>query len=180
MLIVFFVASLILLLLVFPFKARLMGHFNLIEMKGFYSFKAWRIKLLCGRAYLDKNNKLIIENTNNAIKDKYKDDFTKKFSLQILTKINVKKVELFFTEGFKENSFSSAIVCGSASVIVNTIYSYLTQKYEDVRLFEDITPTFGKDSFELTFDFVVSISLFEIFKSLIESKILMLKENKEQ
>ena len=96
MLIVFFVASLILLLLVFPFKARLMGHFNLIEIKGFYSFKIWRIKLLCGRGYLDEKNKLVIENTNNAIKDRYKDEFMKKLSVKLLTEIDVKKVELFF------------------------------------------------------------------------------------
>lgn len=179
MLIVFFVATLILLLLVFPFKGRLMGHFNLIEMKGFYSFKVWRIKLLCGRVYLDEKNKLVIENTNNAIKDRYKDEFMKKLSAKLLTEIDVKKVELFFTGGFKENSFSSAMVCGGASMLVSTIYSYLTQKYEDVRLFEDITPTFEKDSLELTFDFVISISLYQIIKSLVSSKILILKESKE-
>ena len=156
-----------------------MGHFNLIEMKGFYSFKVWRIKILCGRIYLNSDGKLKVENTNNAIKDRYKDALMKKFSLTIMKLIEVKKVELFFSGGFKDNSFTSAIVCGSAKMIVNTIYGYLSQNYEDVKLFEDIKPTFGSDSFELTFDFVASVSIFQIIRALIKSKKLILKENKE-
>ena len=70
------------------------------------------------------------------------------------------------------------MVCGSAEMIVKTLYSYLSQNYEDVKLYEDITPTFANDSLELTFDFVASISLFQIIKAFFESKILVLKENK--
>lgn len=176
MLIVFFVSSLILLMLTFPFKSRLMGHFNLIEKKGFYSFKAWRIKLLCGRVYIDGNGELKIENTQNAIKDKYKDAYMKRLSLELLKALDVKKVELFFSGGFEKNSFSSAMLCGSASVFVNLIYSFLSQRYENVRLFEDVNPTFNKNSLELTFDFVVSISLLQILISMVRAKIEQKRE----
>lgn len=177
-LIVFFIVSLVLMLFVFPFKARLMGHFNLFEKKGFYSFKAWRIKLLCGKVYLDGNNQLKVENTNNALKGSYQDEFMKRLGLEILKEMDVKKVELFFSGGFKDNSFSSAIICGGARFIVDIIYSFLSQKYEKVRLIEDISPEFYNDTIELTFDFVVAISIFQILKSLIIAKLNIHKERK--
>ena len=177
MLIVFFIISLIVLLFVFPFKLRLMGHINLIEKKGYYSFKAWRIKLICGMIWYDEiEKKLKIKNVNNIIKNKYKDEELKLFTLNILKTIDVKKVELFFSGGFNNNSFSSAMVCGGARLIVDCIYSFLSQNYDDVKLFEDIVPTFNNDSFELTFDFVASISIYQIIWSSIKSKIKVLKE----
>ena len=106
MLIVFFVANLIVLFFVFPFKVRLMSHFNLIEKKGFYSFKFWRINLLCGMIFVDENNKVNIENINNKFKDSYKEYYMKSFSMNLLKALTVKKVELFFSGGIKENSFN--------------------------------------------------------------------------
>ncbi len=176
MLIVFFVCLLLLMLLFFPFKMRLMAHFNLIEMKGFYSFKAWRIKILCGKVYRDAENKFVIENTDNMVKNRYKDKVTQKFSLLMLKLIDVKKVELFFTGGFKENSFSSALVCSAASLFVDVTYAYLSNKYISVKLIEDVKPTFDEDNFELTFDFVAAVSIFNVIKSAIKAKLEVRKE----
>ena len=171
LLIVFFVLSLVLLILIFPFKSRLMCHFDLVDKKGFYSFKAWRIKILCGRIYLDENDELKIENKQNAIKDRYKDAYMKRFALNILKNLEVKKVELFFKGGIKKDSFSSAMLCGGVKSLVNIIYANLSQKFENVRLFEDISPVFSEDYFELTFDFVAVFSILQIICALIIAKV---------
>ncbi len=175
MLIVFFVLFL-LLLLVLPFKSRIMGHLNLTDKKGFYSFKIWKVKILCGRVYFNDENKLIIENTNNVIKNKYKDKLMQKFARQVMSEIEVKKVELFFTGGFKQNSFSSAMICASARLLMDLIYSYLSQNFFNVKLYEDIEPLFDEDLLELTFDFVATISIFKFIKSLIIAKLKLNKE----
>ena len=65
-----------------------------------------------------------------------------------------------------ENSFSSAMICGSMSSLIQSIYSYLSQKYYSVKLYEDIDAKFGEDSLEVTLDIVVSISLILILKIL--------------
>jgi len=178
LLIVFFVVVLLLLVICFPFKTRIMGHLNILEKKGFYSFKVWRIKLLCGMVWLDENNKLKIENTNNAIKDRYKDELTKKMVGQLMKLIEVKKVKLFFSGGFRQNSFSSALLCASAKMITDMFYSYLSQQYFDVKLYEDILPTFERDSFELTFDFVAQLSLLKIIKAFLKAKLMLNREVK--
>lgn len=176
-LIVFFIVSLLFLILIFPFKARFMGHFNLIEKKGFYSFKIWRIKILCGRIFVNNENKIQIENMNNKLKGGYENNFMKEWGKKLLKVVAVKKVELFFNGGIKQNSFSSAILCGSANLLISLLYSFLSQTYENVKLYEDVTPTFDNNSLELTFDFVVEVSILQIITSLIKTKI---KNRKEQ
>ena len=49
LLIVFFVICFLMMVVFFPFKTRLMGHLNLIDLKCYYSLKAWMIKLLSGK-----------------------------------------------------------------------------------------------------------------------------------
>lgn len=177
LLIVFFVLILLLMVLIFPIKSRCMAHFNLLEKKGFYSIKIFVFKILCGMVYI-KNGKLFADNVSNALFDSYSSPFMKKFIAELMAKMDVKKMEVFFTGGFKENSFSSAILCGGLSSAVHTFYSYLSQKYEGVKLYEDIKPTFGKDNLELTFDIVISISLFQIIMAVFAAAIKNRKERR--
>lgn len=179
LLIVFFIAVLILMLTFFPFKVRSMIHLNLIERKCFYCFKFWRIKFLCGRAQIDNSLGLKIENSNNLISGKLNQTFTKNLASELLKQIDVKKIELFFTGGFVDDSYSSAIMCGTVNAFVQSVYSILSQKYKNVRMYEDVTPTFYETNFELTGDVVIKISLFQIFVSLIKASKIKNKELEE-
>ena len=181
MLIVFFVVLLLILIIILPFKIRLMAHFNLLELKGYYCFKFLCFKFLNGRI-ISKDGELIMENSVNIMSKGNNKEFMKQAGLEMMSNIDVKKVELYFTGGLVENSFSSAIICGSVSSFVETIYSYFSQKYDCVKLYKDIVPTFNDDNLELTFDIVIGLSLFGIAKSLIlaQIKTKKLKENKNE
>ena len=167
-LIVFFIASFVLMILVFPFKTRIMAHINFLEYKCFYSAKIWIIKILCGKASIE-NEEVKIENENTIFSGKYDKNF-KTTAFEILKRINVKKVELFFTGGFSENSFSSAIMCGSVLSFVETLYAHLSMTYDDVKMYKDIEPTFKEDNLELTLDFVASISVIQLIVAVIKAK----------
>lgn len=132
--------------------------------------------MLCGRIFVDRNGKIKIENTQNAIKDRYKDEFSQKLFLKIMSEIDVKKVEIYVSSGFKNNSFSSAMLSSIFDITVKMIYAYLSQKYDLVDLYNDVEPSFSQNKFELTFDFVCNISICRIIKSLIKSKIEFNKE----
>ena len=177
MLIVFFIVTFLLMIVVFPFKIRLMSHFNLINLKGFYCFKFWRIKLLCGKILIDENNKIEIKNSNNIFDSGYDKEFVKKLSSEFLDRMSVKKFEIFFTGGLVDDSYTSAILCGAVSSFVQSLYSYLSQKYDSVQLYEDVSATFNETNMELTFDIVVSISFLQIILSLLKVKKLKKKEN---
>lgn len=168
LLIVFLCLSLVFLLLVFPFKTRMMGHVNLLEMKCYYSVKSWIIKLICGKIEV-ANGKLEMTNEETFLSGSYDNEYVKKIFDELLTRLDVKKVEIFFTGGFKENSYYSAIVCGFVVSVVESLYGYLSLKFDDVSMYKDIKPTFEEDNLELTVDLVVSFSIFGILKSLINA-----------
>lgn len=181
LLIVFFIICLFFLIILFPFKTRMMGHINLVEMKCYYSIKSWILKLLCGKIYIE-NGKLEMLNEDTLLSKNYNKKFMKIMTNEVLSKIDVKKVEIFFTGGFKENSFSSAIMCGTVLSLVQTLFGYLSLKFDDVKMYEDIDTTFDETSLELTLDVVVSISLFKLVICFLNSgnKIKKLKEIKNE
>lgn len=177
MLIVFFIALLLLMFLLFPFKARMSMHINLLEYKAFYCFKIWRLKFLCGMAELE-SGKVVVQNANNMFSKEIDKEFAKEMAKEMLSRIDIKKMEIFFTGGFEENSYASALVCGSVTSLVRLAYSVLSQQYEDVKLYEDIVPTFSDSNLELTFDIVVSLSVFQVVMSLFKSKLKINKMEK--
>ena len=181
MLIVFFVLLLMVLLTILPFKVRLMAHFNILELRGYYCFKILFIKFLNGRI-ISENGELVMENSVNFMDKSNNKLFMKNLGTEIISNISVKKVEIYFTGGLSDNSFSSAILCGSVSSFVETIYSYFSQRYDCVKLYKDILPTFNESNLELTFDMVVGLSLFGIAKSLILAQIKTknVKESKNE
>lgn len=169
LLIVFFIITVIIMAMAFPFKTRMMFHTNLLDAKGFYSFKIMKIKLLTGRFYIDNNNGFTVENSADLLSENFNKPFVKNLSKEILKRLDVRKVEMFFTGGFKENSYYSAIMCGLVSSIIQTIYSVLYEKYNDVKLYEDVDVTFNDDNIDFTFDIVIKISLIAILKSILRA-----------
>ena len=167
-LIVFFVISLLLLILVHPFKIRFMLHFNLFDFKGFYSVKIFGIRLLTGMVYR-KDGKIVVQNSADIFSGNMSKPFVKHFISELIKRLNINKVEIFFVGGVKNNSFSSAMICGGVSSLVQTLYSVLSQKYDKVRLYHDVSASYAKDKLELTFDIVTSISLLSIIISIIRA-----------
>lgn len=168
LLIVFFTIILFLLIIVLPIKTRFMAHFNLLAMKGFYSIKVLFFRILCGKIYIE-GGKVKVSNLADAISGSYTSPFMQAFAKKLLSKLDIKKMEIFFTGGFAENSFSSAMVCGSVSSMVRTLYSVLSQRYENVKLYENVSTTFGENNLELTFDIVITLSIFQIISSAVSA-----------
>ena len=153
----------------FPFKTRLMTHINLLETKGFYSFKVMKIKLLTGRFYLDGESGFQVENSNDLVSQNYNKPFVKELTKEFAQRIDVKKVEMFFSGGLKNDAFSSAIICGAVSSAIQSIYSYLSEKFDNVKLYEDVDAVFDENNLEVTTDIVISISLFSILISIFKA-----------
>lgn len=180
-LIVFFIIAFVFLIIIFPFKTRLMGHLNLVDLKCYYSLKAWMLKLLCGKIE-SEDGKLKMTNEETLFSKTYDSEFVKIVGKEIISEIDIKKMEIFFTGGFKEDSFSSALMCASIISFVESFYGFLSLKYDNVKMYKDITPTFDENNLELTLDIVVSISLWRIVKCLLNAgkKVNKLKELKNE
>ena len=168
LLIVFFIISFLFLIVIFPFKTRLMGHINLIDLKCYYSLKSWLIKLFCGKVeFVD--GKIEVKNEDTLLTKSYQNEYMKLVGKEIVSEVDIKKLEIYFTGGFKEDSFSSAIMCGSVISFVEMIFAYLSLKYDNVKMFKDIEPTFKENNLELTVDIVVSISVWRIVRCFLKA-----------
>lgn len=180
LLIVFFVIILIIFLLVFPFKIRILAHVNLLELKGFYSGKVAGIKIIEGIIFSDSTGKLEMKNSANLLSKNIDENFTKCFGEEIIKKIYVNDAEVFIVSGFVEDSYLSAILSGGISAIIKSVYSFLSFEYEDSKLVCDIKPVFDESKFELSVKFVASITLFKTIVALLKSfkKLKELKEAK--
>ena len=174
LLIVFFIVTLIIMAMAFPFKTRLMTHINLLSTKGFYSFKVMRVKLLTGRFYLDNDSGFQVENSNDLVSQNYNKPFVKKLTKEFLKRIDIKKVEMYFSGGLKNDAYSSAIICGAVSSTIQSFYSFLSEKFDNVKLYEDVEVLFDENSLEVTADIVISISLISILISIFKAN----KKNK--
>lgn len=181
LLIVFFVICFLMMVVFFPFKTRLMGHLNLIDLKCYYSLKAWMIKLLSGKIIFE-NGKFDMFNEETILSKSYNSNYAKLLGKEVLSSIDIKKLEVFFVGGFKENSFSSAMMCGSVISIVESLFAYLSLSYDGVKMYKDIRPTFDENNLELTMDIVVSVSLWRMFMCFISAgvKLNKLKELKNE
>lgn len=177
-LIVFFIVGFLLMLIMFPFKIKVMAHLDLISMKCFYCFKVWRIKVLCGRAKIDGEKQVIVENSDNLVTLNLNKDFISILIKTISKKIEVKKVKLFFTGGFVEDSYASALVCGSVSAITKAVYSILSQTYKNVEIYEDVTPTFNETNLDVSVKIGLCVSLFSVLVSLIKADRIKTKQRK--
>ncbi len=169
LLIVFFIFTIIIMAMAFPFKTRMMFHTNLLNAKGFYSFKIMKLRLLTGRFFIDKSEGFTVENSADIFSGNINKPFVRNLIKEMIGRVDVKKVELFFTGGFKNDSYSSAIMCGCVSSAVQVIYSIIYEKFEDAKLYEDVNVTFDNDSIDLTFDIVIKISLIAILKSIFKA-----------
>ena len=119
--------------------------------------------MLCGKAEVKGGGKIEVENSSNMFSNDMDKDFAFELAKQLAKRMDIKKVEIFFTGGFEEDSYSSAIMCGSITSMVRSLYSVLSQKYKNVKMYEDIDPTFFETNLELTFDGVVAVSILKIF-----------------
>ena len=126
------------------------------------------------------NGKINVTNEKTVLSGSYNKPFMRNLASELFRRLDVKKVEFFFTGGFKENSFSSAMMCGSVLSVVETLYGYLSLSFDNVKMYKDIKPTFDENNLELTADIVVSISLIKLLKSFLVagSRTQKLKEMK--
>ena len=165
-LIVFFILTFTFLVLYFPFKTRIMGHFDFVELIGFYSLKIMKLRLVNGKVYTYdgkiKSDSSVSALGRNMCKEK-KSILVKK----ILSEIDIKKLEIYFSSGVAENAFASAMICGLFNLIIKSSYGYLSNSYIDIKLYEDVDAKFGSDNFKITFDIVISISFIKLILALI-------------
>lgn len=160
-LIVFFTIILIILLITYPLKIVVKFHINVLTQRAFYSIKFIFVKLLCGTAYI-QNKRLIIQNSHNLIYNTQNKEFQTQLLKCILPKIDITKLQIYFSGGIANNAYQTAMICGYMYSITSAIFSYFITKNNFINVFQDIDPQYGKDCLDITTKAIVQFSLLDV------------------
>lgn len=158
----------------YPLKMVCAIHVDVVNMIGFavvsvYSFKLLNIKceMTKGKIKITKKHKR---------KKKNDKSFSKCYLKNLVNKLEIKKMDLFFDAGEVDNVKLVSILCGSISSIFAILISVLLNKFQDMKVFKCINPHYDKQIFELSGRLVLNFTLIDVVLSFISA----LKEKYER
>lgn len=165
----------IILILKYPVPIKIKIFINLYDMKAYYSIKVAWIKLLCGKTEIDEKQ-LSVQNTNDILA-KIDDKKRKQEGLfvnEILKKIQIGKLEMYFNFGISTAQDISAIICGLTSIVMGMISAKAINKNKTAKVLQNVTLE-NQDILEATIYSTLTISVDEI----VSCKIIANKKHKE-
>ena len=160
----------IVLVIIFPFKARGQLYINLFNGLCIYSIKILFIKNLLGRTKLSLNGGLQVENAANLLKiDSKNAKVDQLFAMNLTKKVKVAKLDVITKIGIF-NPYFTAMACGSTLSIISIINSMVLNNNPFARVFTAIDPKYNSTSFEITAQTSLEISILSIIIALIKAK----------
>ena len=94
---------------------------------------------------------------------------------QIVKKISVDKLNLFFCGGVKDDAYTTAMLCGYVYAISSALISKIITKHNCISVYQDIDPIYNEDALDLTLKCLIQISILDVLSALVSAK----KEYKE-
>lgn len=156
-------------LLSYPFSFRLKVHADAISMVCFYSLKINFVKLLCGKSSITGST-LVTQNTHDLILAPMKNSSMQKaFAVQLLPKIKISKVEIYFTGGVANDACATALFCGSVQILSSMLASALISADPLINIYQDIDTDFTNDALQLSASCVLQLSINDIIIAFIAS-----------
>ena len=164
-LIIILLFLLILMVVNYPLKIKWSFHFNVLKNIGFIVFKVFFIRLLSERVKINKEFEFVAEKEKGEKKSSL---FFKNYMLSLAKKVNVKNIDIICDLGADDAYFIS-VISGSALTFISSVIAFILNKYEDVKIYYDLLPNYNEYQFELTGKIIVSFTIVDVFKSLIEA-----------
>lgn len=85
------------------------------------------------------------------------------FPSLLIRKLYLKRLNLYFNFGSKENAFATSMCVGAVRALSNGIGAYVKTKKESTIITNKIYPVYNKDYLKVNFKVSASISLFDLF-----------------
>lgn len=177
LLIPFFIIIIILL----PVFIKVRSNYNLFENNGSVAFFIFEIKIISLKFSIDKFGIKIYK--NKKIKNEKIDFggeeavFVSDFIKQLKDKTHLKTLKVFYNIGFKD-AFDTAMFCGFVNLLIELIFTRIKSIKPTATLFLGDNIAYNQNVFQLVCNFKISISLFDIVYSFLNSVILSLGKSK--
>lgn len=174
MLVFIVVSILILEFFVLPFKITIKGHIDFYSNNGFFKVYLFGIRLFKAHTFIQNDdathNNIVIEHGKKADQIHINNDPSDKKSIVKIIKnpalrnVLIKKINVDFCVGRKNNAFSTTLLLSSIKITSYALMSFLKCRYI-VNIKESFLPKFNEDVLEAEFSSIISISLADIIIS---------------
>ena len=175
---IFFIFALVVTVLNYPFKLKVAVHVNMLENLGFAMVKIFGCRLTNIKFELH-NGRVGVKKNKKEGKKKFK-QIRKFYLLCLLKNVVVKKGEVFFSFGIKEDAFKTAMVVGCVNSLVCSMFAVLINRNKGMKTFVSVEPCYKENKLEVSVLGVVSFSLIDVIKSINCAVLKYFKERRKQ
>lgn len=166
----FLILAAAILFIIFPFSFNIELAYDLKRNDGYFIIKVWRITLQsAGIKRKGKNIILLQRKDNKNLEVEVSSEqirFLKTFVVEVKNKIRIRKLDVKTETGVKD-PFKSAIFSSILSSIILSVFARLKTMQPTASFRLDNNTNFYDFAFDAKFFLRVSISVFDIFYSLI-------------
>lgn len=163
---VFAIIMLIFLVLIYPFRIRISLHLDFFRLVGFVSVKAYFLKLFSGKLIVDDQNKIKLVQEKKKNKKSKPTYLLNIYFTSLLKRLTVKDFEWYFSCGSDTDANFVSLICGYVLAFDAVFSGILLNRYKHVEIFNDVDPSFEKDSLEISTKIIVCFSIFDVLWSL--------------
>ena len=158
---------LILSFLTYPFKIKIMAHFDVFNNIGFILMRFTIFEFVCQKISLNKDGQIIIETKKiPKKKNKKQSEKSKIYYKHLVQKLDIKQIELYIAGG-SFDACQTSIFCGTILSIVSFIASYLKSKYSNIKIVNEVLPLYGKEQIMMSSRAVIRFCLLDMIVSII-------------
>lgn len=168
--------SVVVLLLIFPFRARFQGHIDVFANVCIYSIKIIFLQVIVGRCKLSLVDGLDIENQiNNLNPDKAHPHIQQMYISGLIKRMKISKFDFYFIFGISSDAFTTAMVCGTAQTLSACAISYVLNSNKTAQVLSSITPVYDKNECEMSLQVSLQVSVFDLWCAKMRAKKLYKK-----
>ena len=175
------IVSILIFILILPIKCNAMFYINLLKNKGAVGVEILKIaivqdKFKIASGQVTTTNKKNREKTFELSKEDKNLMFLKFVVSNIAHRIIINDAYVGVDIGKKDDAMTTAILCGSALIVVDAIMAVLFSKKQGFNYNVDVEPLFCQNKLVLSLQLIIYTNLFDILFAIIKS---YLKTNKE-
>lgn len=177
-----FIPFVIILILFFPIKIEGKVSFNALDFSGALGIFFYKIKLTHQQFWL-KGKKIIIKKydeieTKEIDFESEEIIFLEEFTKQLKDKTRLKELSVYYNLGF-EDAMLSALLAGHINMILTLLYTGIKNKRPTASLSINDTVSYNRKVCQFAIKMVVTISLFDVLYSLLNSVVLSKKKHEK-
>lgn len=175
---IMFIVLFVLSFLTYPFKIKLMAHFDVFNNMGCVLIRFTFFELVCQKLSINSQGRLVIE-TKKIPKKRSKKQSEKKNEYYecLAKKMDIKQFEFYVTGGSKD-AYQTSMLCGTILSVFSCLSSILKNSYSNIKIVNEVLPIYGKDQITITGRLIVRFCLMDMLLSILCANIKYLKRKR--